>query len=65
MARIIVGNVHIEDKPTVVELRLVTNANGVAIFGYGEIPGLIAALKKLRPPTPIAADDEDDWRALV
>lgn len=63
MARIIVGNLHIEDKPQVIELRLVTNTNGVALFGYGEIPNLIAVLKSLKKPEPEI--DDDDWKDLI
>lgn len=59
---ITIGNLRLTPKDTVIEIRLNTNT-GTALFGYGEVPGLIEALKNLRPPIPVA--DDDDWKDLV
>lgn len=47
---LIIGNMRIEPRETVVALRLVTDANGYALFGYAELPALAAHLKSLTPP---------------
>lgn len=47
---LIIGNMRIEPRETSVALRLVTDTNGYALFGYAELPALAAHLKSLTPP---------------
>lgn len=58
----IIGNMIVEPRQHTVALRLVTDANGYALFTYDHLPMLVAHLKSLKKPEP---DDLDDITDLV